>query len=179
MVRRYSRLAARIYAVAAAAVLAGMLACVRVDDVVQPAEISGGSTFEAAVRVSVDGDLTKEARGPVYGVMAISLPEGWRIAGIKPREGRGRFNAVSGEVFPPGVVRPGYVWHVFRTPVMDDASLFMGRAYDVDVKIKTDAKAGSYCLKYVAGAATGDDYDLRVEWGSQPENHVSRRMTLK
>lgn len=153
--------------------------CLRVVDVVQPLEVNAASTFEVALQVRAD----TPARAPdaVFGVLAISLPEG---AVVKEGYFRGavkgklrRFDEVGAA--PPDE-RPGYGWTLFRTRDDYEPSVLAGGIFEVKLKIKTDNVPGDYRFAYAAAAvpaARGGGPDLsRLEW---PEVPSARWITVK
>jgi len=158
------------------------LACVRLTDVTQPSTVTGETTFEAEVRGVVDGDVTKQAGGPAYGVLAVSLPENWELKDVRSRDFPGRMRAAPTSDDVPGNTRAGYRWWVYETPELKDASVYVGRAFQLMIKVRTAPTRGDYLLMYTGGvAATGQgDADARFTYGGTGRGgSVSRHITVE
>jgi len=160
----------KIYAAVGGAVALISLSCIRVIDVNQPASAPAGEAFEVALLASVDTDSSGAAQGLYYGLLAISLPVGWKVEDTKyAGDVRGKLVRADGEVEPPGPERAGYQWHVFRTKTAWEAHRYMGRTFDVTLKVKSAPGQGVFEIGYVAGAAPAAGRRInseRAEWES-------------
>lgn len=166
-----------MFAAVAATILSA--SCLRVVDVVQPLEVSAVSTFEAAVRVRAD--TPDRAPAPVFGVLAISLPEGAVVKeGNFRGAAKGKLRRLEEVEAAPPDERPGYGWTYFRTRDEYEPSALARGVLEVKLKIKADAEPGDYRFAYAAAAvpaARGGEPDLsRLEW---PDATLARWITVK
>ncbi|NIT36491.1 MAG: hypothetical protein GTN49_08315 [candidate division Zixibacteria bacterium] len=158
--------------------------CLSVIDVVQPLEVRPGSEFEVVLVVRADADSSGQAKGPAFGILAVSLPEG---AGAKKANfdgaAKGKLKRLDDVDAGPLGHRAGYKWAFFRTRESYEMSAFVARTFDVKLKVKAPKAPGDYRLAFAAGVApaTAGAPDLaRLEWeGQGAETVVTRWVTVK
>lgn len=168
----------------AAALLLIATSCLSIVDVVQPLEVRAGSEFEVALVVRADADSSGQAKGPAFGILAVSLPEG---AGAKKANfdgaAKGKLRRLSDVDAGPLGQRAGYKWSFFGTRKPYEMSAFVARTFDVKLKVKAPKAPGDYRLAFAAGvapAAAGDPDLARLEWeGQGAETVVTRWVTVK
>jgi len=168
----------------AAALLFTGASCLSIVDVVQPLEVRAGSEFEVALVVRADADSSGQAKGPAFGILAVSLPEG---AGAKKANfdgaAKGKLRRLSDVDAGPLGQRAGYEWTFFTTRKPYEMSAFVARTFDVKLEVKAPKAPGDYRLAFAAGVApaAGGAPDLaRLEWeGQGAETVVTRWGTVK
>jgi hypothetical protein len=153
--------------------------CLEVVDVVQPLEVETGSTFEVALLVRAAAPA--RTRGPVFGVLAVSLPEGAVAKEGSFRGGaQGKLRRLEGVGAASPSERPGCGWTFFRTRDPYEPSKLAAGVFDVKLKVKADTAPGDYRFTYAAAAvpaARDGGPDLsRLEW---PEGTLARWITVK
>jgi len=142
-------------------------------------EVDAGSTFEVVLLVRAAAPA--RARGPVFGVLAVSLPEG-AVAkeGSFRGAARGKLRRLEGVGAAPPSERPGYGWTFFRTRDQYEPSKLAAGVFDVRLKVKAETAPGDYRFTYAAAAvptARGGGPNLsRLEW---PEATLARWVTVK
>jgi hypothetical protein len=168
----------------AAAFLFTGASCLSIIDVVQPLEVRAGSEFEVALVVRADADSSGQAKGPAFGILAVSLPEG---AGAKKANfdgaAKGKLKRLDDVDGGPLGQRVGYQWTFFRTRKSYEMSAFIAKSFDVKLKIKAPVAPGDYRLAFAAGvapAAAGAPDVALLEWeGQGAETVVTRWVTVK
>lgn len=154
----------------AAAVLISISGCLKIVDIVQPLEVRAGTKFEVAVSCKVEFDRYARENDSAYGLLAISVPEGFDVKG-------GNFRGAAGGKLRrwPGLGsrlrsdRPGYEWQVFGTRDYYRERDLGGSVLEVRFKLKAGEAPGDYRLAYRAGTAPAgiDGPDpSRVEFAS-------------
>lgn len=156
--------------------------CIKIVDVVQPLEISAGSTFE--VMLLVRADVSARADGPVFGILGVSLPEGVDVKEATFRgAAKGKLRRLEGVNAGALGERPSYEWAFFRTADGYETSVLSGGVFDVKLKIKAGKATGDYRFAYAAAVvpvSRGGDPDVsRLEWRKTPDGTVARWITVK
>jgi hypothetical protein len=162
---------ARVLAVLpTAAVLISTSGCLEIVDVVQPMEVRAGTTFEVAVSCKVEFDRYARESDTAYGLLAISVPDGFDVKGGSFRGAAGgKLRRRPGLGSRPWFDRPGYEWQVFGTRDYFRERDLAGRVLEVRLKLEAGEAPGDYRLAYRAGTAPAgvEGPDLsRVEFAS-------------
>jgi hypothetical protein len=160
-------------AAARTAVLAALLctaSCLKIVDVVQPAEVEAGKKFEAALRLRAEGDLSEREGWKYGGVVAVSVPEGMEVTKAE-FEGAAKGKLKESEALGPDYLpdRAGCSWVYWVTPKRYDAAEYIRKDFEVKLTLRAPDKAADYRLAYAAGAVTNegsDENDDYVYWGS-------------
>lgn len=158
--------------------------CLSVVDVVQPLEVRAGSEFEVALIVRADADSSGQAKGPAFGILAVSLPEGWEAKKANfDGAAKGKLKRLDDVDGGSLGQRAGYKWTFFRTRKSYEMSAFVAKSFDVKLKVKAAKAPGDYRLAFVAGVApavAGAPDLARLEWeGQGAETVVTRWVTVK